>query len=251
MKNELPELEEQAKAGSTPAMISMARIYYYGIGVDPDSDKALELLRQAVAAGRTDANLPIGLIYYEQEGGRETDQKAWDAFYTAYEDNDIFGYYLGKMLYENRGDRYEADTDRLRDAADFFKESLESDFRAIESGLYLWAIYLELGARFEADCYYYDAEQNLMEPTDYNTWAYGLWEMGKYEQALPYIEKCMQMDGAQDDPNYLDTYAKILYSLDRKLEARELFDKCVALYRQRDIRRMLREEEEVITKRFV
>ena len=208
-------------------------------------------MRQAVEAGHTGVNVLIGLVYYEQEDGPETDQKAWDAFYAAYGVNEISGYYLGKMLYENRGKRYETDTDRLRDAAGFFKDLLEGDFFTIESGLYLWKIYSELGVRFEAECYYYDAEQNLREPQDYNNWAYGLWEMGKYEQALPYIEKCMQMDGAQDDPNYLDTYAKILYSLGRKQEARELFDKCVALYRQRDIRRMLREEEEVITKRCV
>lgn len=49
MKNELQELYKQVQEGSTRAMIRIARIYYWGLSVDPDTQKAIEWLRSAVA----------------------------------------------------------------------------------------------------------------------------------------------------------------------------------------------------------
>ena len=251
MKNELQELYQQVQEGSTRAMIRIARIYYWGLGVEPDTQKAIEWLRSAVENGRKDANLLLGHVYYDMERTPETDRKAWEAYQAACDVYSGFSFYLGRMLYDNRVSGYEDDRKRLEDAVDMIQDAYAVfDFNVIAGGLYIWKICTELGDYDLAQYYYDGTESKLQDARDYNEWAYGLWELGEYEKALPYIEKCMQLEGAQDDPNILDTYAEILYSVGRKVEAREQFDKCAEIYRQRDERRMLRETQDKIEQKF-
>lgn len=251
MNNEIQELYKQAQEGSTRAMIRIARIYYWGLGVDPDTQKAVEWLRAAVENGYKDANLLLGEIYYYMERTPETDRKAWEAYQAACKEFGGFSFYLGRMLYENRVSGYKDDRIRLLEAVDMIQDAyVVFDYNMIAGGLYIWKICKELGD-YELAQYYYDGtERKLQDARDYNNWAYGLWEFGEYEKALSYIEKCMQLKGAQDDPNILDTYAEILYSVGRKEDARELFDKCAEIYRQRDERRMLRETLEKIEQKY-
>lgn len=251
MKNELQELYKQVQEGSTRAMIRIARIYYWGLGVDPDTQKAIEWLRSAVENGRKDANLLLGHVYYDMERTPETDRKAWEAYQAACDVYSGFSFYLGRMLYDNRVSGYEDDTERLVDAGKFIEEAFCNDFNLIESRLYLWKILTELGDPDIAQDYYDDAVDDLCDYKDYNNLAYDLWKFGECEKALPYIEKAMEMVGEDKlRPYMIDTYAEVLYGLGRLDEAKQAFDKCMAVAKDLDERRHIRETEEKIKQKF-
>lgn len=69
-------LDTAARQGSLAAILRIAGVYYFGIGVEPDTDKAIEYLllagEDALALGN------LGHIYYlGMEATKENARKAW------------------------------------------------------------------------------------------------------------------------------------------------------------------------------
>ena len=55
---------EAAKKGSPDAQSRVADLYYYGIGINKDIDQAVKWYTEAAKNGNSDAQFKIGLVYY-------------------------------------------------------------------------------------------------------------------------------------------------------------------------------------------
>ncbi|MES2321576.1 MAG: DUF6396 domain-containing protein [Pseudomonadota bacterium] len=84
----LHDVEHAAQAGDWGARALMAHFYLYGLGpldsnhvLDPAPDKAIELVRKAIAAGQAWGYYDLGVAYEQGHGGVEYDaDMAW-AYY--------------------------------------------------------------------------------------------------------------------------------------------------------------------------
>lgn len=206
-------LDEAAHKGSLAAILRIAGVYYYGVGIEQNTDKAIEYLCLAGDDARALVNL--GTIYYEMEPTEENTRKAWEYFDRAHNQDLRYAFYLGRMCFEKRVKEAE-DYPLLEEAETYFSVAFNEGEPL--SGLYLWKInqifgkpknkgneYLaEVGKRLEI----------MNSARKYNNAAAALCSFGEYEMALPYIETCLSIvDDKDEHPAYFDTQEKILQGL--------------------------------------
>ena len=68
IEKEINNLQEQAIGGSQIAQYQLARMYYYGEGVQKDFHSALKWSRLAAEQGHASAQYNLGVMYYKGEG---------------------------------------------------------------------------------------------------------------------------------------------------------------------------------------
>lgn len=249
-------LNQAAEEGYRPAMVTLGRMYYNGKGVEPDEDKAIYWLTKAADLGSTAACKNLGHIYYDKGDTDENNRLAWKYYSasTEWKANNLF--YVGKMIIENRvrnigtiwSEGFD-DEERTDVGISYYQDALDAKYSL--AGLYLWKMYRMYGLTDPAEEFYKQGEQLMETPAEYNNWAFTLSEWGEHEKALPYIEKAMEMVGEDKlRPYMIDTYAEVLFGLGRLDEAKQAFDKCLAVAKNLDERRHIRETEEKIKQKF-
>lgn len=206
-------LDNAAHKGSNAAILRIAGIYYLGIGIEPNTDKAIDYLRLAKDNVRALVNL--GTIYYEMEATEENSLKAWKYYDRASSKESRYTFFLGRMCFEKRVEEAD-DLPLIEEAKNYFDEAFEGGGEPI-SGLYLWKIYQMQGAQDKGNEYLAEVGRRLElmdSPREYNNAAAALCSFGEYEMALPYIEACLSMvDDKDEHPAYIDTQTKILQGL--------------------------------------
>ena len=130
-------LDEAAHKGSLAAILRIAGVYYYGVGIEQNTDKAIEYLCLAGDDARALVNL--GNIYYGMEPTEENTRKAWEYFDKAHNRDLRYAFYLGRICFEKRVQEAE-DYPILEEAETYFYEAFHEGREPI-SGLYLWKIY--------------------------------------------------------------------------------------------------------------
>ena len=90
----------------------------------------------------------------------------------------------------------------------------------------------------------------LNSPRDYNNAAAALCSFEEYEMALPYIESCMTIVDEEEHPEYLETYAEVLYGLGERVKAEKTFARCMNIYKKECRNRDLRETWETMKEKF-
>ena len=93
-----------AEQGNADAPCILAAMYYEGIGVTKDYQKALVWFQKAAEQGNADAQSRLGRMYYEEIGVTKDDQKALVWFQKAAEQGDADAmFHIGHMYYgENK-----------------------------------------------------------------------------------------------------------------------------------------------------
>ena len=242
-------LDEAARQGSLAAILRIAGIYHFGIGVEPNDDKAIEYLLLADYDARALVNL--GTIYYEMEPTEENMRKAWLYYDRAEELNHRYIFYLAKMCFEKRVYE-EEDYPILEEAETYFSVAFE-DGEPI-SGLYLWKICQMKGKTSEGNEYLAETWRRLtMElhsPREYHNAAEVLCSFGEYKMALPYIDACMTIVNEEEYPEYMNTYAAVLYGIGEKDKAMKMYTRCMNLYQKECHNKELRETWETIKEKF-
>ena len=130
-------LDKTARQGSIAAILRIAGVYYFGVGTEPNTDKAIEYLLLAGDDARALVNL--GTIYYEMEATEENTLKAWKYYDRASSKESRYTFFLGRMCFEKRVEEAD-DLPLIEEAKNYFDEAFEGGGEPI-SGLYLWKIY--------------------------------------------------------------------------------------------------------------
>ena len=243
-------LDKAANMGSIAAILRIAGIHYFGIGIEPDTDKAIEYLllagNNALALGN------LGHIYYfGMEATEENARKAWEYYDRAEKLDSRYIFYMARMCFDKRVEEVE-DYPILEEAETYF--SVAFDEGEPISGLYLWKINQMMGKPNKGKEYLAEAGRRLMmvlnSPRDYNNAADVLRSFGEYEMALPYIETCLSMVDEEDHPTYLETYAAVLYGLGERIKAERTFARCMNIYQKECRNRDLRETWETMKEKF-
>lgn len=243
-------LDTAARQGSLAAILRIAGVYYFGIGVEPDTDKAIEYLllagEDALALGN------LGHIYYlGMEATKENARKAWLYYDRAEKLDSRYIFYLARMCFDKRVEEVE-DYPILEEAETYF--SVAFDEGEPISGLYLWKINQILGKTNKGKEYLAEAGRRLMmelnSPREYNNAAAALCSFGEYKMALPYIESCMTIVDAEEHPEYMKTYAEVLYGIGEKTKAMETYTRSMLAYQKECRNRDLRETWETMKKKF-
>lgn len=100
----IKELEELAANGDVGAIYELGQIYYSGIGVGVDYQKAKGFFEIAAERGSKGANYFLGKIYYNGNGVQTNHVKAKEYFEKSANSNNVFSeYYLGKIYYWGDG----------------------------------------------------------------------------------------------------------------------------------------------------
>lgn len=252
----ISRLTTLAHNGYRKAMVTLARVYYLGKGVDVDTDKAIQWLCQAAETGSYVACWYLGNIYYDLGDTDENNRMAWKYYSAAASMRAKANFYIGKMIIENRVRNIDTiwsvgfdDDERIEVGVSYYQDALTAKYPL--AGLYLWKMYLKYGLPDEAERLFKQGEQLMETPADYNNWAFTLSEWGEPEKALPYIQKCMDMVGEDNMCTYmLDTYAEVLYGLGRLDESKDVFNICLMLSTHTDERRSISETKEKIRQKF-
>lgn len=242
-------LDKAADMGSIAAILRIAGIYYFGIGIEPNTDKAIDYLRLAKDNVRALVNL--GIVYYRMEATEENTRQAWKCFERAYNQDLCCAFYLGRCCFDKRVDEAD-DLPLIEEAKNFFDEAFEIGGEPI-SGLYLWKIYQMQGTHDKGKEYLSEVGRRLEwmnSPREYNNAADVLRSFGEYEMALPYIETCLSMVDEEDHPTYLETYAAVLYGLGERIKAERTFARCMNIYQKECRNRDLRETWETMKEKF-
>lgn len=248
--NAITLLDKAANMGSIAAILRIAGIHYFGIGIEPDTDKAIEYLllagNNALALGN------LGHIYYfGMEATEENARKAWEYYDRAEKLDSRYIFYMARMCFDKRVEEVE-DYPILEEAETYF--SVAFDEGEPISGLYLWKINQMMGKPNKGKEYLAEAGRRLMmvlnSPRDYNNAADVLRSFGEYEMALPYIETCLSMVDEEDHPTYLETYAAVLYGLGERIKAERTFARCMNIYQKECRNRDLRETWETMKEKF-
>jgi len=232
---------QAAKDGYNQAMLTLGSMYYWGIGVEPDTDEAVYWLERDAALGSMVSISNLGYVYSHLDDTKTNNRLAWEYYIESYKHDSKSAFYLGKLIFDNRAGKYKSEKQRLDEAKVFFKKAFDAG--EIAAGVYLWKIALLSGESKEtADTYYHDGEALLESQQDYGVWAWNLLELGEYEKALPYIEKCLSMEKPGEEiPPHLYTYAECLYGLGRKEDAERIFGLALNAYRKIDKRKLVYE----------
>lgn len=235
-------LTRSAQGGCAFAMIPLASMYYWGMGMEPSTTKAVYWLRRAADKGSHAACKNLAVVYYDMGDSEENNKLAWGYYTQAAKLDKIDRFFLGMMNFEHRG-IYRDEAQRVNDALVFFQDSLMEGEPL--SGLFLWKMLRDTHPE-AAEVYYGDGEQLLASPAEYNNWACALCQWGEYDKALPYIEECLSFakELGEENPHHLNTYAECLYALSRKEDAKRIFARAIDVCRKRDERRLLRETQE-------
>ena len=242
-------LDEAAHQGSIAAILRIAGIYHFGIGVEPNYDKAIEYLR--LAGDNICALVNLGNIYYRMEVTEENTNQAWRCFESAYKQDVCCAFYLGRCCFDKSVQEAE-DYPILEEAETYFHEAFHEGREPI-SGLYLWKIYQMQGTPNKGKEYLAEVGKRLVmrnSAKEYNNAADVLRSFGEYEIALPYIETCLSMVDEEKHSEYLETYAEILYGLGERVKAEETFARCMNIYQKECRNRDLRETWETMKKKF-
>ncbi len=242
-------LDKAAHKGSIAAILRIAGVYYFGIGVEPNTDKAIEYLR--LAGDNVRALVNLGIVYYRMEATEENSRQAWQCFERACNQDPCCAFYLGRCCYDKRVDEAD-DLPLIEEAKNYFDEAFDIGGEPI-SGLYLWKIYQMQGTHDKGKEYLAEVERRLEwmnSPREYNNAADVLRSFGKYEMALPYIETCLSMVDEEDHPTYLETYAAVLYGLGEKVKAEKTYARCMNIYHKKCHNRDLRETLETMKEKF-
>jgi len=228
-----------AQGGCAYAMIPLASMYYWGMGMEPDTTKAIYWLRRAADKGSHAARKDLAIVYYNMGDSEENNKIAWEYYTQAAQLDKADLFFLGWMNFEHRG-IYRDEAQRVNDALVFFQDSL-MEGNAL-SGLYLWKMLKDTHPE-AAEAYYDDGEKLLVSPAEYSNWACVLCKWGEPEKALPYIEECLSIEEVigEENPNHLNAYADCLYDLGRTADAQRILARAIDVCRKRDERRLLRE----------
>ena len=241
-------LDEASRQGNIAAILRIAGVYYYGIGVEPDTEKAIEYL--LLAENDADALVNLGHIYSKMEPTEENTRIAWRYYEKAEELEPRYLFYLARFCFDGRvegSDEYPI----LEEAENYFRVVFDEGEPI--SGLYLWKIYQMMGTPSKGQEYLAEAGKRLMEENsakDYNNAAATLCSFKKYEIALPYIESCLSIINEEDHPTYLETYAEVLYGLGERVKAEKTYARCMNIYQKECRNRELRETWETMKEKF-
>lgn len=242
-------LDEAAHKGSLAAILRIAGVYYYGVGIEQNTDKAIEYLCLAGDDARALVNL--GNIYYGMEPTEENTRKAWEYFDKAHNRDLRYAFYLGRICFEKRVQEAE-DYPILEEAETYFYEAFHEGREPI-SGLYLWKIYQMQGTPNKGKEYLTEVRKRLEmmnSAKEHNNAADVLRSFGEYEMALPYIETCQSMVDEEKHPEYLETYAEVLYGLGERVKAEKTFARCMNIYQKECRNRDLRETWGTMKEKF-
>lgn len=242
-------LDEAAHKGSIAAILRIAGIYYFGIGIEPNTDKAIEYLR--LAGDNIRALVNLGIVYYRMEATEENTRQAWRCFESAYKQDVCCAFYLGRCCFDKRVQEAE-DYPILEEAETYFYEAFHDGGEPI-SGLYLWKIYQMQGTPNKGKEYLTEVRKRLEmmnSAKEHNNAADVLRSFGEYEMALPYIETCLSMVDEEKHPEYLETYAEVLYGLGERVKAEKTFARCMNIYQKECRNRDLRETWETMKEKF-
>lgn len=245
-----------AHSGYRKAMVTLARVYYNGKGVNVDINQAIQWLSKAAEIGSYVACWYLGNIYYDLGDCDDNNRMAWKYYSAAASMRGQANFYIGKMIIENRIRNIDTiwsvgfDADELSEVGvSYFQDALNAKYPL--AGLYLWKMYLKYGLSDEAERLYKQGEQLLDTPSDFNNWAFTLSEWGEHAKALPYIRKCLDMVSDEALCTYmLDTYAEVLYGLGRLDESEDMFNICLQLALDAEERRCISETKEKIRQKF-
>lgn len=241
-------LTQAADEGYQQAMLTLGSMYHWGMGVEPDDDKAIYWLKKDADLGSEVACINLGHTYCDKEDNDENNRLAWTYYEKAAEMDERNAFYLGRMIFDDRWGNYSNEPQKLLEAKKYFLMSFV--YGDALSGLFLWKIEIKLGQTDNAERYYRMGEENMTQPSDYNNWGCKLCEWAEPERALPYIEKCLSLMGENVKPIQLNNYAECLYDLEREDEALQMFKKCIALCKQKDERRLLNNILEDMKRKF-
>ena len=242
-------LDEAAHQGSIAAILRIAGIYYFGIGIEPNTDKAIEYLH--LAGDNIRALVNLGIVYYRMEVTEENTRQAWKCFESAYKQDVCYAFYLGRCCFDKRVQESE-DYPILEEAETYFYEAFHEGREPI-SGLYLWKIYQMQGTPNKGKEYLAEVGKRLEmmnSAKEYNNAADVLRSFGEYEMALPYIETCLSMVDEEEHPEYMETYAEVLYGLGERAKAEKTFARCMNIYQKECRNRDLRETWETMKEVF-
>ena len=249
-------LTELAHNGYRKAMVTLARIYYNGKGVNVDNGMAIQWLSKAAEMGSYIACWFLGNIYYDMGDTEENNRQAWKYYSLAASMRGKANFYVGRMIIENRVRNIDTiwsvgfdDDERIEVGVSYYQDALTAKYPL--AGLYMWKVYLKYGLTDEAERFYKQGEQLLQTPSDFNNWAYTLSEWGEHAKAPPYIRKCLDMVSDEALCTYmLDTYAEVLYGLGRLDESEDMFNICLQLALDAEERRCIHETKEKIRMKF-
>lgn len=195
-----------------PAMARIGEYYYYGFGIEQDFAKAVHWFEKAVSEGIEAAQYHLGLCY---ENGYGVDQSIKDAL----------------KLYTMSARRNEKSQQSLDRMANKYETSAEL-FDA-ESIYWLGCYYSYNISDYNKAIQLLEksAEQGYVESSNDIAWTYHL--MGKYEDALPWAKKAVDL--FPEDHNIIDTLATVYQGLGRFSEAMEQFNLCLKLKQEQNV----------------
>lgn len=100
----IKELEGLANNGDVGAIYELGQIYFKGIGVEANVDKARGFFETAAERGSKGANYFLGKIYYNGMGVQTNHLKAKEYFEKSADADNVFSkFYLGKLYYWGDG----------------------------------------------------------------------------------------------------------------------------------------------------
>ncbi len=106
------------------------------------------------------------------------------------------------VIYEKKGEFDLAEKE--------YKKAINKDKNWYLPYFNLGNLYYKMGKKEKAIEYYLKSLEKERNPDTLNNLAYVLYEFGRYEEAKKYIEEALSL---KKDPNYEDTYKKILEKL--------------------------------------
>ncbi len=120
----IQELEEKAKQDDEQAKIQLAHAYFYGLGGEKNFDRAFQLMEENAKRGSSVAMLELGKMY-EEDTPRKNIMRAASYYKQASEYGNINGkYHLGLLYYKGKFGQGEQ---ALTEAIYAFREGLAKD----------------------------------------------------------------------------------------------------------------------------
>jgi TPR repeat protein len=233
--------ELAAKQGNPNAQACLGFMYMHGRGIKKDEKKGVEWYQKSAEQGYPRGQFLLGCSYEEGEGVEQNYKLAFE-WYKKSADQDYPDAQCNLGVLYSNGWGVEQDTTK---SIELFTKAAEQEDEVAQYNLacrYFWGKDVGQNYSIAAEWYQKSAENDYEEA--YNELAWTLHLLGRYEVALPWAEKAVEV--SPEDPNVIDTLATIYQGLGRYNDALQQFELCLKLYKEQDISDGIHETEEKI-----